>query len=58
MGTGSQPQRDVTLYPESIYVDRWPTPAGTLLGIRRHFIAQAMRGRGGAGVLLSTSLPR
>jgi len=56
--TSWQPQRNVTRWPDSIYADRWPAPAGTLLGIRGHFIAQAMLGPGGAGVLLSTSLPR
>jgi len=40
-----QPQRNVTHAPESICDDIWRGLAGTLLGIRRHFISLALRGR-------------
>ncbi|MHC4401672.1 MAG: hypothetical protein ACYTG0_18530 [Planctomycetota bacterium] len=45
----SQPQSDVTHYPEITYADRLRGPAGTLLGIRRHLIFRAMLGRGALG---------
>ena len=43
--TTSQPQRNVTRYLNRVYADRVRGPAGMLLGIRRHFISPAMRGR-------------
>ena len=51
-------RRTLTHYPDSICDEMGEGFPERFMTIRRRLVSRAMLGRGGAGVLLSTSLPR